>query len=541
MKKVTLATGALIGGLLGILLITLLYLGNQAFGLPFVPFDLWNWQARVVPRNLLSLAVAGVGGTLAKLFGATESVWGQAAERIAALVIPVLLLALFGLVIAWVKRRVRLSGRWIGAAVGALVFILVAMVALSVGLGNPVLPLLGLAVLWVGWGMMTGLVIEGELLAPVTSQIDEERREGLLQMIRVVAGASLASWALGRMVGAGDRESGADQPLAGLTPAGTPEPVAETQGTPPAQAEAVPVGEDGRIVPVPGTREEVTPEGEFYSVDIAASPPTIDGETWRLNISGLFDNASNLTLSDLRAYPAHTQPITLSCISNPVGGSAISTGYWIGLRLQELMADLGLQAEANFLFVKAADGFYETVPMAVIEDPRTLLVYGMNDRSLPRKHGYPLRIYIPNRFGMKQPKWIQSMEAVAEDQGGYWTERGWSKQAIAKTTSVIDVVATDEAHDGLVPVGGVAWAGARGIQRVDVQVDGGEWTEAVLRTPPLGPLTWVQWRYEWRATAGDHRLTVRATDGEGTLQTAEETPVSPDGATGYHSIETTIG
>jgi DMSO/TMAO reductase YedYZ molybdopterin-dependent catalytic subunit len=540
MKKVTLATGALIGGLVGIVLITLLYLGNQAFGLPFVPFDLWNWQARVIPRNLLSLAVAGIGGTLAKVVGASESVWGQAAERVAALVIPVLLFALFGLLITWVNRLIRWSGRWVGAVGGALVFALVAALELSVGLGNPVPALLGLAVLFVGWGAAIGFVIEGELFTSVTSETDAERREGLVQLIRVVAGASLASWALGRIAGGGRQESGADQPLAGVTPAPTPEPAAETGPTPPPQAEAAPIGDDGRILPVPGTREEVTPRGEFYSVDIAASPPTIDGETWRFNVSGHFDNASNLTLDDLRSYPAHTQPITLSCISNPVGGSAISSAYWIGLRAWDLMEDLGLSSDAAFIYLESADGFYETVPREILQDPQTLFVYGMNERSLPRKHGYPLRIYIPNRFGMKQPKWIQSMEAVTEDQGGYWTERGWSKKAIAKTTSVIDVVATEEAHDGLVPVGGVAWAGARGIAKVEVQVDGGSWTEAVLRTPPLGPLMWVQWRYEWPATQGDHTLTVRATDGEGTLQTAEETPVSPDGATGYHSVETTI-
>ncbi len=539
MKKVTLATGALIGGLLGVLLITVLYLGNQTLSLPFVPYDLWNWQARVIPRNLLSLAVAGIGGTLARLFGANESVWGQSAERIASLLIPVLLLALAGLAIAWAKRRTRQPGRRIGAVVGVLALVLVAGLELNAGLGSPIPALLGLAILLIGWGMATGFVIEGQIFASVTSRTDEERRAGLIQMLRVVAGASIASWALGRIAGAGRRESGADQPLTGVPPAPPPDP--ESDRAPAPQAENVPVGDDGRIVPVPGTREEVTPRGEFYAVDIAASPPNIDGNIWRLNVSGLFDNPSNLSLDDLRAYPAHTQPITLSCISNPIGGSAISSAYWVGLRAWDLMQDLGLSAEAGFIYLQAADGFYETVPREVLQDRQTLFVYGMNERSLPQKHGYPLRIYIPNRFGMKQPKWIQSMEAVAEDQGGYWTERGWSKQAIAKTTSVIDVVATDDAHDGLVPVGGIAWAGARGIARVEVQVDGGSWTEAVLRTPPLGALTWVQWRYEWPADAGAHTLTVRAIDGEGTLQTEEETPVSPDGATGYHSVDTTIG
>jgi hypothetical protein len=141
---------------------------------------------------------------------------------------------------------------------------------------------------------------------------------------------------------------------------------------------------------------------------------------------------------------------------------------------------------------------------------------------------------------MKQPKWIVKMTATADDQGGYWTERGWSKQAHPHVVSVIDTIAQDEAHEGLVPVGGVAWAGDRGIQRVEVQIDDGSWNEAALRKPPLGPLSWVQWRYEWPAESGDHRLTVRATDGEGMVQVAEETPARPNGPTGYHTRDVSL-
>ncbi len=275
------------------------------------------------------------------------------------------------------------------------------------------------------------------------------------------------------MVGSGASNTGADQPLENLTASATEPPEATLIPSPepteaalaaPAQAAEIATGEDGRILPAPGTREELTPNGQFYRVDISATPLSVDGNAWRLLIAGLFDRTPRMTLSDLRAYPAHTQPITLSCISNPVGGSSIGTAHWTGLRLADLVEDLGLRPEANYLYLQSADGFYETVPLEDILNPETLLVYGMNNRSLPDKHGFPLRIYIPNRYGMKQPKWIERIEAVEEDQGGYWTDRGWSKQAIANTTSVIDVIAVDEAHDGYIPVGGVAWAGARGIQ-----------------------------------------------------------------------------
>jgi hypothetical protein len=152
------------------------------------------------------------------------------------------------------------------------------------------------------------------------------------------------------------------------------------------------------------------------------------------------------------------------------------------------------------------------------------------------EHGYPLRIYIPNRYGMKQPKWIVRMEAIEAWRPGYWVERGWSREARPQIVSVIDTVATSLASEGIVPVGGIAWAGARGISRVEVRVDDGPWEEAALRTPPLSGLTWVQWRYEWPATNGRHTFTVRAEDGNGERQVEPVSGVRPDGATGFHSV-----
>lgn len=196
-----------------------------------------------------------------------------------------------------------------------------------------------------------------------------------------------------------------------------------------------------------------------------------------------------------------------------------------------------MQPEAQELFIEAEDGFYEGVTKQDMMDPRTLLVYAMNGETLPQRHGFPLRIYIPNRYGMKQPKWITRIEAIEGEGPGYWVDRGWSEEARPHIVSIIDNVAVDQPlEDGRIPIGGIAWAGDRGIQQVEVQVDDGPWQAAQLRLPPLSTLTWVQWRYDWPAESGDHTFRVRATDGNGTLQIREETDVRPDGATGYHTV-----
>jgi hypothetical protein len=269
-------------------------------------------------------------------------------------------------------------------------------------------------------------------------------------------------------------------------------------------------------------------------------PPVIDGGSWQLESAGLFRNPRPLSLQDLIAYPAVTQPITLSCISNRVAGDLIGTSYWTGARLRDVLEDLGLQPEASALYVEAEDGFYETVVAEDMMDERTLLVYAMNGETLPVEHGFPLRIYIPNRYGMKQPKWIVRIEAIEAWLPGYWVERSWSREARPQIVSVIDTISEQATADGVAPVGGIAWAGDRGISRVEVQVDDGPWQEVQLRTPPLSGLTWVQWRFDWQATPGRHTLAVRATDGSGALQIAEVQGVRPDGATGYHSVTARI-
>jgi DMSO/TMAO reductase YedYZ molybdopterin-dependent catalytic subunit len=293
-----------------------------------------------------------------------------------------------------------------------------------------------------------------------------------------------------------------------------------------------------RIQPAPGTRPEVTSNADFYRVDINTSVPQVDATSWRLMVGGMVDNPGAFTLDEIRSRPSVSQYITLSCISNPVGGDLISTTLITGLRLKDLLQEVGLQSGAQALVIESVDGFFESVSMQHMMDDRTLLVYEMNGQPLPAGHGFPLRLYIPDLYGMKQPKWIVSINAIANDGSGYWEDRGWSKQATVRTTSVVDDVAVGQPDPGSgnLPIGGIAYAGDRGISKVEVQVDGGPWMAAELRDPPLSSLTWVQWRYDWPPQPGDHVAHVRAYDGTGTLQVAQSEGAFPDGAAGIDSF-----
>jgi DMSO/TMAO reductase YedYZ molybdopterin-dependent catalytic subunit len=434
------------------------------------------------------------------------------------------------------------------------VFLFVAGTEISLGVPlahGPFAALLWLAFLIVGWGVALGVSLASPFLGtaplPTTPQAHLARRT-LLKFVAGSLGVTIVAGGVGWLLQLQQRSSRAGQPLA---PSGTssPGPLSTASATPgpaePAAAEtpATTTAEAtsrNQVPPAPGTRPEVTSNENFYQVDIDTRPPDIDGGSWALQVSGLFERPRALTLSALRAYPSVTQPITLSCISNPVGGDLISTAYLVGVPLRVVLKDLGLRPEAKALNLKAADGFYESAALEDMQDSRTLLVYGMNGQMLPMGHGFPLRIYIPNRYGMKQPKWIMSMEATDARGPGYWVDRGWSLEAHPQIVSVIDTVAKDKIENSRAPIGGIAWAGDRGIQKVEIQVDDGPWVPTILRTPPLGSLTWIQWRYDWRPTSGTHTFRVRATDGTGALQIPDVRDTYPDGATGYHSVTMTI-
>jgi DMSO/TMAO reductase YedYZ molybdopterin-dependent catalytic subunit len=308
---------------------------------------------------------------------------------------------------------------------------------------------------------------------------------------------------------------------------------------------------DAAVQPVPGTRAEVTPVPNHYRIDILSSGLPSIPEDYALPITGLVANEVEWTLDDIREMPSQTEFITMSCISNRVGGSLISTTKWTGVSFQHILEQVQPDENATAIRITGADNFDEYIGLDLIRnDERIMLTYAWDDEPLPLRNGFPLRTHIPNRYGMKQPKWITNMEFVDEAGRGYWVRRGWSAEALVKTTSVIDTVSTnsiysDDSGQMFVPVGGIAHAGDRGIARVEVRVDGGEWQEAELRDP-LSDRTWVIWRYDWPFEEGEHTFEVRAyepaPEGESDpiLQPTEPSPARPDGATGIHDRDAVI-
>jgi len=568
MRRPSLALGALLGGLTSLPVMALWYLGEQLAGLPFAPFDVFDWLARTLPGDVITLGIDVIVRAVGVLNLGPTSTAAKAIEQLMGLGLVLGGGVVLGIVVAWALRAISWAGWQLGALAGLAAS--VPLIAIEIGLGaggGSALALLWVALTTAGWGAILGSLLDIQEVLQVTEEADSGRRAALFKIAGGSAAIALGAWGLGRAVGTQQSATGAGQPLANLAttpeasptpvppsatpqPSATPAPAAAAAAatptakpptaTPPLPTPTATATMRDRVEPAAGTRLELTPNEDFYRIDINTRPVVIDGDSWVLEVDGLFDNPRPLTLEDLVAYPPVTQAITLSCISNRVAGDLIGTSNWTGARLRDVLKDLGLRPEAKELFVEGADGFYESVAMEDLMDPRTLLVYGMNGETLPVKHGFPLRIYIPNRYGMKQPKWITRIEAIDEEGPGYWVERGWSAEARPQIVSVIDTVAVDQAVDGMIPVGGIAWAGDRGIQRVELQVDDGEWVEATLRTPPLSTLTWVQWRYDWPMVSGRHTFRVRATDGTRTLQTAEEHGTRPDGATGYHQMTASI-
>jgi hypothetical protein len=260
----------------------------------------------------------------------------------------------------------------------------------------------------------------------------------------------------------------------------------------------------------------------------------------------MVDNPLMLDLETIRSnFPSRDQFVTLSCISGRIGTTLISTTMWTGASLQDLLAEAQVQEGARYLEITSGDGFHETVDLDLINsDERIMLCYGWDGNQLPVDHGFPLRIWIPDRYGMKQPKWITGIEVIDEYREGYWVERNWDEVAQVKTTSVIDTVAVNAIvvavnaiveNDGqsFVPIGGIAFSGARGISNVEMRVDGGPWEPALLRSP-LSETTWVIWRYEWPFADGEHVFEIRCTEADGTRQIEEVNEARPSGATGLH-------
>ena len=294
---------------------------------------------------------------------------------------------------------------------------------------------------------------------------------------------------------------------------------------------------------VRGISPAVTPVQNFYVVSKNFSDPVVDGASWRLKVGGLAAKPLSLSVGDLRALPATEQYVTLSCISNNVGGNLISTGLFKGVPLRDLLAMASPQPGASWVAFRARDGYTESVHMSVVLGaPEVLVAYGLDGAALPMNHGFPARVLIPGRYGMKQPKWLDSIELASEEAHGYWEQQGWDHNALVKTTARFDLPRDGEILKlGAMEIGGVAFAGTRGVSKVEYSTNGGAGWEVAPFDAPLSPLTWVLWRATWTPPKeGAYRLIVRATDAAGALQDSHAAPSYPSGSSGYHTIQVNV-
>ncbi len=281
-----------------------------------------------------------------------------------------------------------------------------------------------------------------------------------------------------------------------------------------------------------------TPVKDFYYVskNLEALDPNIRAANWKLEVSGEVQRPLSLTLEQLRALPAQTVDLTLSCISNPVGGPLIGLGRWTGVSFAEILKRAGVSSSARWVIWHAYDGYSESLPLSEAATLELLLAYDHNGAPLTPKHGFPLRVLIPGRYGMKQPRWLTRIEFSKEDQPGYWATRGWSKTALVELTSRIDFPLEDsplvKAAQPLT-VRGIAFGGLLPITKVEVSMDGGKsWLEAHLKAP-VSKYAWTEWSLPWTPQAGSHDLRVRAYS-SAQVQKDKEQDALPEGATGYH-------
>ena len=293
----------------------------------------------------------------------------------------------------------------------------------------------------------------------------------------------------------------------------------------------------------PGLSPLFTPNGDFYRIDTALLIPQVDPDTWSLQVDGLVGHRLRLSYDDLLALPQTQADITLCCVSNPVGGPLIGTARWQGVRLAHLLELAGVESSADQVVARSVDGFTAGFPLALATDGRDALVaIGMNGEPLPIRHGFPARLVVPGLYGyVSATKWLASITLTRfADFTGFWVGRGWAPPGPIHTESRIDVPRNGARLAAKRQViAGVAWAQHRGVHSVQIQIDDGPWQPAQL-SGDLGVDSWRQWRLPWAAASGRHRLTVRATDGTGTLQTPRRREPFPAGATGWHSISVDV-
>jgi DMSO/TMAO reductase YedYZ molybdopterin-dependent catalytic subunit len=458
---------------------------------------------------------------------------------------PLLLTGIFvalALVFAWAGRLARRA--WWAPVIVYGVLTVVGVVAVSEQRGSGTVDIVPVAVGFVTWLVALSLLTEplrgAELrstssaptptgassaavdrLEPAPVRRDHTRRTFVIRAGIFAVGAAVLG-AAGRVVGRGRRHVEESRRLLRLT-----------QVTEPHVPAAARIG-------VPGITPWETSADRFYRIDTELVVPAIEPKDWSLRIHGKVDRELTLTYADLVQRRFTEAWVTLCCVSNEVGGNLISNGWFSGVRVADLLAEAGVDPNADAVLQTSDDGWTCGTPLSALTDGRNaMLAVAMNGSPLPLEHGFPVRTVVPGLYGyVSACKWVVDMEVTSFSKiSAYWTDRGWSEKGPVKLSSRIDVPRSgSEVPAGEVTFGGVAWAQHTGIQGVEFSVDGGDWEAAEIAAPPTDD-TWVQWKGSAQVDEGDHMVRVRAIDKAGQVQTGVERDVLPDGATGWHSSD----
>lgn len=461
--------------------------------IPFAPTALADRLIRLTPGDVSTTAIDRLH---------------HSAQQLLVVVVVALFVAIGAAITAYVGSPARAAALW-------------GLTTMLAGLAAPVEPSVprALAAAVVGGGLY-GAALRS-LRAPSTTQpVDAARRRTLIALGTGTVGMLVASHPLGRGV---------------AWFAGRPRRLS---------AGALPRAPRPRRAAFPaisGLTPEITPVDDHYVVDIDINDPVIDGRSWRLRVGGLVRQQLELGFDDLQRDFALSEEIAvLTCISNEVGGPLVGCSRWEGVPLADLLDRARPRPSADTLIVRCADGYSAGIPIEAATHRSALVAIAQDGASLSREHGFPCRVRVPALYGMLNPKWVASIELAERRYRGYWAQQGWSPTAVVRTESRIDTPRRARAGTGTW-IAGIAWAGIRGIRRVEISTDGGaSWQDADLHRP-LSPWAWTQWAHRWTPPRpGRYQVTCRATDGSGALQDAARRPPHPSGASGFHQVEVSV-
>lgn len=542
MKRFSL--GFLIGSIVSLPWLSFSYLGYKLFDFPLLPVILFEWIIERLPGNIISFSLELMIQSLNALNIDSLSSSGKFVEFVLAFFLSILGLGSLGGIfnlLAQPQKPWVIQGGLLGVILWLASILLIlsekSKVSLSV---TSWLWLLFISSAWSLWTTRSIITIS----SLTKGSLDGGRKNAINQLW--IGSLALGALAIGleSLFSIAHRER---EPSTFITP--TPQPAEDMNQT-----------TLNQFQPVPGTRPEITPIQDFFRVDINLLPPdqsniqnnsenlakvlAVQGgeiesseEDYLLQIDGLVETPLVLDLATIKTLPAVEQYATLSCISNPIAGDLIGTTKFKGVSLKHILEKAGIRPDAIEIKFTCADGYTESLPIESALDSATILSYSMGDQPLSKNHGAPIRLLTPNRYGMKNPKWIIKIEAIGHNYSGYWEQRGWDKDAWIQPTAVIDTFR--KISPNVIEVGGIAFTGSRGIRSIEIRLDKREWIPCQVKEP-LSPYSWGLWRTSVDVSPGKHRLYVRVIDGNGEVQTEERSNTFPKGATGYHSIKIEI-